>query len=650
MNKLTTRDNIFNNHIPFDVKHNGFDLTHKVISSWDMGKLYPVSLKEVYPNDSFKTQIQWKMILETLQKPIYQNIGIKFREYETPYRILWKHWRNYYTGGRRGDYVTNEPKVNLNCASNIKNSIFDYFGFPLQEQLTGDLLVSAFPFVAYDFIYFWNFINPEFQENIVYNIQDEIFQDNKVGNYRIQKDELNFFNYLSDDFYINIDGIPMYTRMLAPTSSNLAGDFSNNTSSYGYNDRYSFTNCGLVVKEVNTSSTTYLPYENTTGVIHMDNYRKFANIGFLYNVNWEKDYFTSAHYNTQLGEPVSVPLSTTLIDSNPSGTMLAKAFGGKVGMYSGLDNRINLQGTASSSSSTTPVNVTIKGSGKGNLSNHDLGTVDVKVASNEDTKKYFENINIINTSFVGNDFRLMMALTQIKEGALLSQKSFEYASYLQYFFGRSPNTRELSQPIYHGGCNSHFYTSEVIQTSETTNNSALGSFGGKGESNDYDFIDKYIVDEIGLSMIVMFIVPQGIYQTSQGVNRQWLRNDRFDYYNPAFAHIGLQEVKNCEIYATGNNQKDHSPFGYTMAFDELRYLPDVVTSDMRDKLDIWHMGRNYSELPALNSSYLLCRPTKRIFQVQKPDVPNITGIINFVTIAYRDMPELAIPQLLDHRY
>ena len=125
MNKLTSRDNIFNNHEPYQVKHNGFDLTHKVISSWDMGKLYPVSIKEVYPNDSFKTQIQWKMILESLQKPIYQNISIKFREYETPYRILWKHWRNYYTGGRRGDYVTQEPKVNLNCASNIKNSLFD---------------------------------------------------------------------------------------------------------------------------------------------------------------------------------------------------------------------------------------------------------------------------------------------------------------------------------------------------------------------------------------------------------------------------------------------------------------------------------------------------------------------------------------------
>ena len=622
MNKLTNRQNIFNNHEPYQVKHNGFDLTHKVISSWDMGKLYPVSIKEVYPNDSFKTQIQWKMILESLQKPIYQNISIKFREYETPYRILWKHWRNYYTGGRRGDYVTQEPKVNLNCASNIKNSIFDYLGFPLQEQLEGDLLVSAFPFVAYDFIYFWNFINPEFQENIVYNIQDEIFEDNKVGKYSIQKDELNFFNYLADDFYINIDGIPMYTRMLAPVTDGLES-FTDNTSLYGFSDRYSFTGCGLVTKEVSTASTTYNPLNKYNATFTMDDYRKLANIGFLYNVNWEKDYFTSAHYNTQLGEPVSLPLSTSLVDNNEFGGILAN-----VSAIPATDGPVVAR---------NQMVVT------------DSGSV-IQVTASDKTKEYFDNISVINTSFVGNDFRLMMALTQIKEGALLSQKSFEYASYLQYFFGRSPNTRELAQPIYHGGCNSHFYTSEVIQTSETTSTSQLGNYAGKGESADYDYIDKYIVDEIGLSMICMFIVPQGIYQTSQGVNRQWLRNDKYDYYNPAFANIGLQEIKNCEIYATGDNDVDHKPFGYTMVFDELRYLPDVVTSDMRDKLDIWHMGRNYSELPSLNSSYLLCRPTKRIFSVQKENVPNITGIINFVTIAYRDMPELAIPQLLDHRY
>ena len=88
MNKMTNRENIFNQNSPFPVKKNGFDLTHKVISSWDMGKLYPFPSHEVYPNDSEKTKLQWKMILETLKKPIYNNIDIKFREFFAAYRIL----------------------------------------------------------------------------------------------------------------------------------------------------------------------------------------------------------------------------------------------------------------------------------------------------------------------------------------------------------------------------------------------------------------------------------------------------------------------------------------------------------------------------------------------------------------------------------
>lgn len=88
---FTNRNNIFNQNSPFRVDKNGFDLSHEVISSWDMGKLYPFPAKEVYPNDTIKTSIQWKMLLETLKKPIYSDLIIKFKNYGVAYRNLWKH-------------------------------------------------------------------------------------------------------------------------------------------------------------------------------------------------------------------------------------------------------------------------------------------------------------------------------------------------------------------------------------------------------------------------------------------------------------------------------------------------------------------------------------------------------------------------------
>lgn len=646
MNKLTNRENIFNQNSPFPVKKNGFDLTHKVISSWDMGKLYPFPAHEVYPNDSETTRLQWKMILETLKKPIYNNIDIKFREYFNAYRILWKHWRNYYTGGRNGDFEAKLPKVNINCKSNVKGSLFDYLGFPIaydykfdgkvlffkktkQAEAWGDtpVYVSAFPFISYDFVYFWNFINSELQENIVYDIQDNLIHYLSRDNITIE-DENKLFRYYGLDFYNDNSGTPVYTRLLSSfvdtstiTSSSMFFDLSN-ISDYGINDRYSFLgsysknassySAGLILARSSGTPDSDGYYQQTLSVLNNQLFNnksqlsdrdscELINIGFLYNVNWQRDYFTSAHLNRQLGDPVGFPISSSLKFDLPTDTVI--------------------------------------GTTNGQL-----------IMSDEETNNALNSYNkLLSSSFFPNDLRLVFSTAMIKEGALMSSKTFEYSSYLQFFFGSSPSSRDLQQPVYTGGLSSNFYTQEVVQSSGSTGDNNLGDYAGKGSSVDGGFLGDYHFDEIGLSLMVMFIVPSDVYQSSQGINRQWLRDDRFDFYNPAFSHIGFQDIQKQELYVSGNSN-DKEPFGYTMCFNELRYLPDVVTSDMRDTLDIWHQARKYSRQPVLNSSYLLCRPSKRIFDVIDIDTPVITGIVNIVKLSYRDMPELGIPELLDHRY
>lgn len=646
---LVKRDNIFNQTSPIKVERNAFDLTHKVISSWDMGKLYPVSVHEVYPNDYEKSMIQTKMIFETMQKPIYQNLKANFYEFDVAYRNLWKHWRNYYTRGRKGNFTAQEPKVNLNCKSNIKGSLFDYLGFPLQSQLNGDVFVSAFPFVAYDFIYFWNFINPELQENIVYNIQDQIFTENDtIGEYFT--DELNLFSYYGKDFYlINEDGIPLYTRMLGYSLDQNA-KIVDNSSLYGKNDRYTYT---AVKSDDNNTSVPIGIIVDVNGLLPVTAgagekgkitngfYRNAVNLGFIYNVNWQRDYFTSAHLSQQQGSPLSIPINSN-ITGEGNYTLNLGEFGINAnGIDDNKPHSIGLTdsiGTPGNDYYGVGSNVPVSG-----------GLFTSPIVGNINVDNFARKLHAISSSFSNNDLRLVWQINMIKESVLFNKKNFEYASYLKYFFGRGPNTSDLQQPNFIGSFSLDIFVGEVIQNSQTTDTAALGDRGGIASITGKDYFDNYTFDEVGLSMIVMYIAPQTVYQSSQGVNRMWLRNDSFDYYNPLLAHIGLQEVQNRELYATGGSD-DLEPFGYTPAFNELRYIPDVVTSDMRDTLDIWHLARKYSELPVLNSEYLLCRPSKRIYAAQLPDVPNITGIINIVKLAYRDMPELAIPELIDHRY
>lgn len=620
--KLQTRDNIFNKQQPFSVKRNGFDISHKNITSLDMGKIYPVSCFHVVPNDHVTLRAQYQFIMEALKKPPFTNIKVKFRSYFVAYRYLWKLWRNYYTRGRDGNYTTLEPKVLLRCDSNVKNSLYDYLGFPLLSQLnssstanTSDIntyaLVSAFPFIAYDFIYYWNFINPHLQENIIYNIQDQIKD--------VNIDENAFYTYLSDTFYVTVSGYPIYTRCLHPKSwvkSNGSPVFSNWTE-------------GTTVTPANVSSA--------------------ANLGFLFDYNWEKDYFTSAYKQRQLGNPLSIPLSGTLSDTNPVGTPVS-FIGSPIGSTSApttVTGRVDTSGSLSGD--------LIYRSSFGGASPSNEWFVQaynsVSGVSGNRMREYLSKVSVVAGSFNWNDIRLIAQTSIIQEGALLSPDSFEYGGYLKYFFGVRPSDEVLQRPEFIGGYNSPFFMTEVYQNAPTSD-SVLGEYAGKGGTIDDGFIGDYHVKEFGLIMTVCIITPSNVSQSSQGINRTWLYNDSFDYYNPAFAHLGLQGLLNSEVYATGSPSVDNSVFGFTGAFNELRYIPDTVTSDMRDTMDYWHLARKYSELPKLTSGYIKENSSdlKRIFSVQRDDTPNIYGIINMVVRAFRPLPELAVPELIDHRF
>ena len=106
-----------------------------------------------------------------------------------------------------------------------------------------------------------------------------------------------------------------------------------------------------------------------------------------------------------------------------------------------------------------------------------------------------------------------------------------------------------------------------------------------------------------------------ILTISKVLNRMWSRQDRFDFYWPALAHLGEQAVLNQEIYAQGTSA-DTEVFGYQERFAEYRYKPSQITgimrSDAASSLDNWHLAIDFGSLPALNSSLLkrMCRWTE----------------------------------------
>jgi len=87
----------------------------------------------------------------------------------------------------------------------------------------------------------------------------------------------------------------------------------------------------------------------------------------------------------------------------------------------------------------------------------------------------------------------------------------------------------------------------------------------------------------------------------------WSRETRYDYYYPALANIGEQELLNKEIYMQGTSADD-DVFGYVPRYDEYRHKMSNITGQLRStyssSLDIWHLAQEFSSLPTLNQTFI----------------------------------------------
>lgn len=211
----------------------------------------------------------------------------------------------------------------------------------------------------------------------------------------------------------------------------------------------------------------------------------------------------------------------------------------------------------------------------------------------------------------------------------------------------SPDAR-LQRPEYLGGGKERININPIAQTSSTDtttpqgNMSAFGTTGGRMGGFSKSFTEHSVI--IGLACVFADLNYQ------QGLNRMWSRQDRWDFYWPALAHIGEQAVLNKEIYAQGTTADD-DVFGYQERYAEYRYKPSMITGIMRSTatgtLDNWHVAQNFGSLPALNASFIEENPPiDRVVAVTTE--PDLLFDAHFDLKCARPMPTYSVPGLIDH--
>ena len=189
--------------------------------------------------------------------------------------------------------------------------------------------------------------------------------------------------------------------------------------------------------------------------------------------------------------------------------------------------------------------------------------------------------------------------------------------------------------------------SEVLQTSQT-GTTPQGNLAGHGIVAGRHNIGRYHVQEYGVIMGIMSVLPKPAYQ--QGIDRAWLRTTKYDFYSPEFANLSEQAIYNEEIYLSPSTATNRTIWGYQGRFDEMRYKPDKVAGAFRSSLDYWHLGRKFASLPALSSTFGHVDPTTitRIFAV--PTADHLYVHWGNSVRAMRPLPPQNIPGRMDHTY
>lgn len=309
----------------------------------------------------------------------------------------------------------------------------------------------------------------------------------------------------------------------------------------------------------------------------------------LKNVNWARDRFTGSNANEQLGTAISLPLGTTA-DVRVTGN------------YNATSDFIN-------ASNESPDGIAGMG-----------GTIGAQ--------SLYADLTGASAATI-NELREAIALQKFAEMRQIYGSTYE--KMLKADFDVQPRDMRLQNTEIVARGRGYLNFSEVLATAETGTSVDVGDMKGHAiaavRSNKY----QKFFPEFGYLMSFVAVRPKPTY--SQGVPKHYLKSTKEDFYNPLLENMGMdQAITNREVKY--NHSSPGSTFAYEPTYNEYRSNYNTYKGDFADSsLNYWHFGRDLSGDPALNSSFITCSPTQRVFAQSVTD--NLLGMFRHKIAARR---------------
>lgn len=616
------------------MKKSKFKLTHLHSATLDSGYLVPFLLQPTLPNDSFLIGLSTFLRAQPMLAPLMHEVYLNTQYWYVPYRLLWDQWEDFITGGDSLSSTPSFPTVVSDANDAKVGSLWDYFGFPLEAGVE----VSALPFRALAEI--WNT-----------RYRDEDLQPEIPIFYGSGKDTTTSKNLLSpciskDYFSISRPYTQRGADVFVPISS------ADNVSPVYHRHKYSYfcwsANNPKTMLGFTANTTIVKSSAPTTVVAYGD-----ANFESLWNeMFWSRNGF--------LG-------SVTFDEFSLNKSIFADAkVSGVTKTYVIIPSVVVARNGVSFTVTNFPVQIdielvddkTIPSPSKNYPSTSLVGSSSIlwNPASNGYRFQFAtKSLNVLNTalgnSFVEFDVTLnssgVVSVRDLREASALqryAERSLKYGNryeeFIQREFGISPRDSRIQRPEYLGGGRGLLSISEVLQTAESTD-TGVGTMRGHAIGAITQRRIKFRSPEHGIIIGLLSIRPKIVY--TQGIDREFLKRSRLDFFTPELANIGMQEVLTQEIFANSTNKG--SIFGYSDRYQEYRYHKPLVTGEFRGNLNFWNMALEFANQPELNAEFVnmatYADNWKRPFQIQDNSAHAFVCMLKNHIRAYRPIPKRA---------
>ena len=660
------------------MKRSKFNLTHTHSTTADAGQLIPFLLQPTLPGDRFRIGLKNFIRCQPMVAPLMHEVYFYTQYWYVPYRILWDNWEDFITGG--GDLSASPafPYVTAPTGGWQPGSLADYFGFPIKQA---GIEVSAMPFRAYAEIWNNRYRDEDLQTDvgIVYTDGKDSKTNTDILSPSWKRDYFTLarpWTQRGADILVPVtDGghgtqvIHKHTisyRVAFFIWAMFAFDLNDDPDTIDFTiaDKYfngvsyeytlpSLNHTTPAVTETGTyNASTSTPAEKVAFLVKLAGY--FSAIPGLHNLSWTGSVPYESLENAIKGwsstspQDIAVPAGSKItltrrevdwVGAQGFETLVLTNWKFSLYAYISNDETVPSIGNFDSFSGASVYDSSID---KGyNIFVHFTGTTACNYGSENASSlcTYVAYATLSQSGAVSvRDLRTSSALQRYAERSLKFGNRYE--EFIQREFGVKPRDSRIQRPEYLGGGRGILNISEVLQTAEGTD-TGVGTMRGHGIASVAQRPIRFKSPEHGIIIGLLSIRPKAVY--TQGIEREFLKRSRLDFFTPELANIGMQEVLTQELFATSTNK--NSVFGYNDRYQEYRYHKPLVTGEFRDTLNYWNMARIFDNAPNLNDEFINMEYSsevfKRPFAVQDASYHSFLIMLENVIHAWRPIPKRA---------